>query len=96
MKEALTKEQMFEELKKEFSHVYEWTDEPNTIYEEHAHKGKVCFYVVEGSILMNIDGVHSTIKKGERLDVPVDHPHTAKVGTEGCTFIVGEDIEGDS
>lgn len=96
MKEAPTKDQIFQELKKEFLHVYEWSDGPNIEYPKHSHKGKVSFYVVEGSIVMDVDGVRSTVKKGQRLDVPVGCPHTAKVGTEGCTFVVGEEIEGDS
>jgi quercetin dioxygenase-like cupin family protein len=96
MKEMLTKHEMIRELKTEFPHVYEWTDKPHTEYPEHTHAGKVSFYVLDGSINMNIDGVHSVVTKGERLNVPVGVSHTAKVGTEGCTFIVGEEIEGDS
>lgn len=93
----MNKEELMQKLRDEgFPHIYEWHDEPGTVYPEHSHKGKVSFYVLEGSILMNIDGIHTIIRKGERLDVPVGHSHTAKVGTEGCTFIVGEEIEGDS
>jgi quercetin dioxygenase-like cupin family protein len=84
-------------LKQEgFAHVYEWTDEPNTEYPEHSHKGKVSFYVTKGNILMNIDGTHTMVRAEERMDVPVGIPHTAKVGPYGCTFIVGEEIKGDS
>lgn len=84
-------------LKKEgLAHVYEWTDKPNTEYPEHSHKGKVSFYVIEGSILMNIDGVNTLVRAGDRMNVPVGVPHTGKVGPEGCTFIVGEEIKGDS
>ncbi len=79
-----------------FHHIYEWTDKPDTKYPEHSHKGKVSFYIVKGSILMNIDGIHTTIRQGEHLDVPVGVSHTAKVGNDGCTFVVGEEIEGDS
>ncbi len=79
-----------------FAHVYEWTDEPNTEYLEHAHKGRVSFYITKGSILMILDGVHTIIRQGDRFDVPIGIPHTAKVGDDGCTFIVGEEIEGDS
>ena len=79
-----------------FVHVYEWTDKPNTEYSEHSHKGKVSFYLTKGSILMNIDGALTMVRAGDRMDVPVGIPHTAKVGPDGCTFIVGEEIEGDS
>ena len=79
-----------------FVHIYEWTDEPNTEYPEHSHKGKVTFYIVDGTILMNVDGIHISLRKGDKYDVPVGIPHTAKVGIDGCSFIVGEEIEGDS
>ncbi len=93
----MEKESLVQKLKDEgFAHVYEWTDGPNTEYPEHKHKGKVAFYVLEGSIVMNIDGVHKGLHVGDRVDVPVGVSHTAKVGGGGCTFLVGEEIEGDS
>jgi quercetin dioxygenase-like cupin family protein len=86
-----------QKLKSEgFVHVYEWTDSPNTIYPEHSHKGRVSFYIVKGSITMNIDGIEHAIYEGGRIDVPINAPHTATVGPYGCTFVVGEDIKGDS
>ena len=94
---AINTQAKIDQLKVEgFSHVYEWTDEPNTEYEEHSHKGKVSFYVVKGSIVMNIAGVSKMLQVGDRMDVPVGVRHTAKVGPEGCTFIVGEEIKGAS
>lgn len=81
---------------KGFTNIYEWTDEPNTEYPEHSHKGRVSFYLTKGDIQMNIGGTIKIIKAGEHIDVPVGVPHTAKVGPNGCTFIVGEEIKGDS
>lgn len=79
-----------------FAHVYEWTDEPGTKYEEHTHKGRVSFFVVKGSIIMNIDGVEHAIHEGGRIDVPIGVPHAGVAGPDGCIYVVGEDIEGDS
>jgi quercetin dioxygenase-like cupin family protein len=89
-----------DELKKKlkdegFGHVYEWHDEPNTKYEEHAHKGKVSIYVTRGSATFSGD-FNVTVKAGERFDVPVGAKHSAVVGPEGCDWVVGEEIEGDS
>ena len=78
------------------SHIYEWTDKPNTEYPEHAHKGRVSFFVTKGSIVMNIAGEEKLVQEGERIDVPVGVSHAGKVGPIGCAFIVGEEIEGDS
>lgn len=79
-----------------FNNIYEWTDEPDINYPPHKHKGKVSFYITKGEILMNLEGKEILIKEGERMDVPVGTLHSAKVGPDGCSFIVGEEIEGDS
>ncbi len=84
-------------LKREgFTHVYEWTDAPGTEYPEHAHKGKVSFFITEGEISMNFSGQETVVSAGDRFDVPVGGMHSAKVGPAGCIFVVGEEIEGDS
>ncbi|HEY4504449.1 MAG TPA: hypothetical protein VJI73_01620 [Candidatus Paceibacterota bacterium] len=79
-----------------FAHVYTWTDEPGVTYPAHAHKGKVSFFVSVGSITMKLDNNEVLVQTGERMDVPVGEIHTAVVGPDGCTFVVGEEIEGDS
>jgi quercetin dioxygenase-like cupin family protein len=79
-----------------FKNIYEWTDEPNTKYPLHAHKGKVAFYVIKGSITMQLEGKTITLNPNDRIDVPVGIEHTGIVGPEGCTYVVGEEIEGDS
>jgi len=93
----VNKEILKKELEKEgFKHIYEWTDEPGIEYPPHKHKDKVSFYIVDGSINLIIDDKNIELKKGDRFDVPPNTKHTAKVGPEGCTYLVGEMIEGDS
>jgi predicted nucleotidyltransferase len=83
-------------LKEEgFSHVFDWHDEPNTEYPEHSHKGKVSFYVLKGSVTFSGE-INITVNSGERFDVPVGVKHSAIVGPDGCDWVVGEEIEGDS
>ncbi len=79
-----------------FKHIYEWTDEPGTEYPAHSHKGPVALYVTQGSITFNIEGESLELKDGDRFDVPVGKEHTAKVSSEGCSFLIGEMIKGDS
>lgn len=79
-----------------FPYVYEWQDAPNTEYPSHRHKDKVSFFVVNGSIDFQLQGKVVSLKNGDRFDVPVGEKHTAKTGKEGCCFVVGEMIEGDS
>ena len=79
-----------------FSHVYEWTDKPGTVYQEHMHQDKVTLIVTDGSIEMHIASKIFTLKQGDRYDVPPKTKHTAVVGSHGCSFVVGEMIKGDS
>lgn len=80
-----------------FVHVYEWHDEPETEYPKHQHKGNVSIFIENGDVTFNFsDGTTRGVRRGERFDVPVGLEHTGVVGTEGCDYIVGEMIEGDS
>ncbi|MDD3662415.1 MAG: alpha/beta hydrolase [Candidatus Pacebacteria bacterium] len=79
----------------EYPIVYEWNDEPNTKYDEHEHKGKVSFYVIEGSVAFT-SGINQIVSQYQRIDVPVGVKHAATVGSEGCRYIVGQEIEGDA
>jgi quercetin dioxygenase-like cupin family protein len=81
---------------KGFPHIFEWHDEPGTEYPVHAHKGAVAFYILDGGLSMWIGGEEKVFTKGDYFDVPVGAKHSAKVGSEGVHFLVGEMIEGDS
>lgn len=37
-----------------FKHVYEWEDEPGTMYPAHSHKGPVSMYITQGSIVLDL------------------------------------------
>ena len=80
----------------DFANVYEWQDPPGTVYEEHAHKGRVALFVTDGSITFDFGSEKKELTAGQRFDVPVDTPHSAVVGPQGWIVIVGEEIEGDS
>lgn len=79
-----------------FPHIYEWHDGPGTEYPSHSHKGEVSMYILDGGLTFWFGTEEVILKQGDRFDVPVGKEHTAKVGLEGCTFLVGEMIEGDS
>ena len=78
-----------------FPSIYEWIDKPGTKYDSHSHKGKVSLLIVSGSVAFS-DGFEKVLKEGDRFDVPAGVSHSAIVGPEGCEYIVGEEIEGDS
>ncbi|HEY5220626.1 MAG TPA: cupin domain-containing protein [Candidatus Paceibacterota bacterium] len=79
-----------------FKHIYEWKDKPETPYVKHRHQDKVTLYILDGAITFYIDGKTIELKKGDRFDVPPKKDHVALVGPEGCSYLVGEMIEGDS
>ena len=79
-----------------FQSVYEWQDAAGTVYEEHAHQGKVSLFVTDGSVTFDFAGVKKEVKANERFDVPIGKKHSAIVGPQGWIVIVGEEIEGDS
>ncbi len=78
-----------------FVSIYEWKDGPNNKYPEHFHKGRVSLHIVSGSVTFSGD-FNKTLIAGDRFDVPVGAKHSAIVGPNGCEYIVGEEIEGDS
>ena len=85
-----------EQLKLEgFSHIFNWHDEAGAGYESHAHKDKVSFFVTAGSVKF-YGGIDKEVRAGERFDVPAGTGHSALVGPDGCDWVVGEMIEGDS
>lgn len=96
-REIILRKNFFKQLLQDrgFSYVYEWKDEAGTVYPEHAHKGHVSLYIISGSVTFSGD-IQNTLVAGNRFDVPIEARHTAIVGPEGCEYIVGEEIEGDS
>lgn len=79
-----------------FLHVFEWTDISGTVYEPHEHRGKVAVITTSGSIEFDIVGEKKTFRAGDRFDVPVGVIHSAVVGPEGWSCVVGEMVKGDS
>jgi quercetin dioxygenase-like cupin family protein len=80
-----------------FVHVYEWHDEPGVEYPLHSHKGRVTLFIQNGDLTFHFsDNTDCIVSSGQRFDVPVGLEHSATVGLNGCDYIVGEMIEGDS
>ncbi|MCB9820496.1 hypothetical protein H6790_00945 [Candidatus Nomurabacteria bacterium] len=79
-----------------FKHVFEWRDRPGTIYEIHAHKDRVSFYLLDGDLTFEFDDEKVHIQAPTRYDVAPGREHSAIVGKNGAYYVVGEMIEGDS
>jgi quercetin dioxygenase-like cupin family protein len=90
-------ERCIQTLEKEgFPYVYEWKDEPGTVYPEHLHQDKVSIFITEGSLELKIGDESYLLKAGDRFNIPPQVPHSGVVGQEGCQYVVGEMIDGDS
>ncbi len=80
---------------KGFIHIFPWRDEPNAVYPEHSHRGNVSLCILDGSVTFHGE-LQKTLTAGDQFDVPGATKHSAVVGPEGCEYVVGEEIEGDS
>lgn len=79
-----------------FSSVYDRSDQAGTVYEKHAHRGKVSLFVTDGDCTFDFGETTVKVSAGERFDVPVGAEHSAVVGEQGWIVVVGEEIKGDS
>ncbi|MBZ5564539.1 MAG: cupin domain-containing protein [Acidobacteriia bacterium] len=73
-----------------FRYVYIWQDAPNASYPDHTHPETTAHVVLEGEMTVTYAGQTRTYKPGERFDVPAHAVHAARVGTQGCKYIIGE------
>ncbi len=82
------------EFRSKYKFVYVWEDSPKTIYKRHKHEGKSSIYILQGEVKMTFENNESILlRKGELLEVPQNIFHTAIVGQDGCTFLVGQEKE---
>ncbi len=80
------------EVKKDgFIHTFLWHDPPNTFYAEHTHKKDTAHVILQGEMVIEMQGkLPQVYFSGQRVDVPALLTHSAEIGPEGCTYLVGE------
>jgi len=80
-----------EKLKQEgFSNIFVWSDAPGAEYPDHTHQQLSAHIILNGEMSLTIKGETHVLKEGSRHDVPAGETHSAKMGPEGCTYLVGE------
>ncbi len=80
-----------EELHQEgFTHTYVWEDGPNALYSEHAHPPETAHIILEGEVTLTMVGKSQTYHAGDRCEVPARAIHSAKMGSRGCRYLIGE------
>jgi mannose-6-phosphate isomerase-like protein (cupin superfamily) len=73
-----------------FGHTYVWQDGPNAYYPDHTHDTETAHIVLSGEMTLRMHGREATYQAGERCDVPAGTLHSAKMGAEGCRYLIGE------
>lgn len=73
-----------------FAHIFTWADGPLAFYPGHTHPGITAHVILEGEMTLTSEGQTRTYKVGERCDVPALAVHSARMGPNGCRYIVGE------
>ncbi len=73
-----------------FAHTFVWQDGPNAFYPDHTHAGLTAHIILDGEMMLTMDGASQTYRVGDRCDVPAGAVHSALMGPRGCHYLVGE------
>jgi quercetin dioxygenase-like cupin family protein len=69
---------------------FAWTDSPNATYAAHSHDHDESLWVVAGEITFGTAGGSFRLRAGDRLMLPAGTVHTAEVGPDGATYLIGQ------
>lgn len=77
-----------------FNHVFTWSDGPNAHYPAHKHSGLTTHLILSGQLTVtypdDAQPTKETFGVGGRLDVDAGRRHEVWMGSEGCTYVIGE------
>jgi quercetin dioxygenase-like cupin family protein len=73
-----------------FLRTYVWEDGPNASYSDHTHAAETAHIILDGEMTLTQGGEARTYTVGERCDVPAGAVHSAKMGSRGCKYLIGE------
>lgn len=73
-----------------FSHTYVWQDGPDAYYPDHTHGEETAHVILNGEMTLTMGGKSRTYKVGDRCDVPAGVVHSARMGYQGCRYLIGE------
>ncbi|ORY67295.1 uncharacterized protein BCR38DRAFT_337972 [Pseudomassariella vexata] len=77
-----------------FKTVFTWTDSSNAHYSPHSHSGLTTHLITRGQLTISYpEDAHPekrTYTVGDRVDVNAGRVHEVWIGSEGCTYVIGE------
>ena len=68
------------------------TNGPNYQYNPHTHPETKLLAILDGNMEVNVNDEVYNLSRWDKLIIPGDTPHSAKVGTKGCRFYWSEKI----
>jgi quercetin dioxygenase-like cupin family protein len=89
--ERINEQEFREQLRRQgFSRVYVWQDGAGAFYPDHTHDGLTAHIILDGEMTLTMRGESKTYRTGDRCDVPADALHAARMGPDGCRYMIGE------
>jgi quercetin dioxygenase-like cupin family protein len=80
-----------EQLQREgFRHTYVWEDPPHTDYAAHTHPVETAHIILSGEMTLTTLQGSATYHPGDRCDVAAGAVHSARMGPQGCRYLIGE------
>ncbi|KAH6894141.1 hypothetical protein B0T10DRAFT_479628 [Thelonectria olida] len=77
-----------------FHHVFTWTDAPSAHYPPHSHATLTTHLIIDGEMTLwyprEDPSQKTTYRAGSRIDVDAGRVHEVIVGSQGCTYVIGE------
>jgi quercetin dioxygenase-like cupin family protein len=88
---AMNEDELRKQLAEEgFEHSYVWQDRPNAFYSDHTHAALTAHIILDGEMTLTCGGKTETYRMGDRCDVAAGAVHSARMGPQGCRYVVGE------
>jgi quercetin dioxygenase-like cupin family protein len=81
-----------QQLTQEGFEVFRWRDEAGTDYQPHSHDHDESLWVIEGEMTFGAAGREFHLSAGDRLMLPKGTIHTARAGSSGVTYLIGERV----
>jgi quercetin dioxygenase-like cupin family protein len=79
------------QLRKEgYREVYVKTDVGQAFYPSHTHQAGTTHIILQGEMFLTMARQTKLLVAGHRVDIPAGAVHSAKMGSNGCTYLVGE------
>jgi mannose-6-phosphate isomerase-like protein (cupin superfamily) len=73
-----------------FPHTCVWQDGPEAFYPDHTHAVETAHIILDGEMTLMLSSTTKTYTAGERCDVPAGSVHSARMGSRGCRYLIGE------